>query len=150
MLAGMLIRLLMVALTLSVVCWIGWSVPGSQVPEPLQAAAPSESTAHEPPPTPQPPSALTVPLKPRQDQAGRHAVITLDLNQATEAELERLPGIGPVLAGRIVEYRTAEGPFQDVEQLRRVKGIGKKKFEQIRPHVAVVRPSASKPSRKTA
>jgi competence ComEA-like helix-hairpin-helix protein len=49
-----------------------------------------------------------------------------------------------------MEYRTANGPFWDVEQLRRVKGIGKKKFEQIRVHVAVLRPGATKPSRKAA
>jgi competence protein ComEA len=75
---------------------------------------------------------------------------TLDLNRASRQDFERLPGIGPVLAGRIVEYRAAQGAFDDIEQLRHVKGIGNKKFEQIRPHVAVRRSGVSKPSRKTA
>jgi competence protein ComEA len=62
----------------------------------------------------------------------------LDVNRATEQDFERLPGIGPVLARRIVEYRETRGSFQDVDELRRVKGIGKKTFERIRPFVAVV------------
>jgi competence protein ComEA len=72
------------------------------------------------------------------------------LNRATEQELERLPGIGRVLAARIVEYRVAQGTFSDIEQLRHVKGIGKKKFEQIRAVVTVVPSGVSKPARKTA
>ncbi|MEP6820740.1 MAG: helix-hairpin-helix domain-containing protein [Chthoniobacterales bacterium] len=53
----------------------------------------------------------------------------LDPNLATIAELVRLPGIGPVLAQRIIEAR----PFKSADGLRQVKGIGKKKFAQIRP-----------------
>jgi len=150
MVTGMLVRLVMVALTLAVVCWIGWSVPGSQAPEPLQAAAPQPSVSHETLGMSSPRITTTAPLKRRQDTAAAAPARTLDLNRATEEELERLPGIGHVLAGRIIEYRAAEGGFQDIEQLRRVKGIGKKKFEQVRPHVAVVRPGISKPSRKAA
>lgn len=52
------------------------------------------------------------------------AVTTIHLNTATAAELERLPGIGPVLAERIVEYRTAHGPFTHLDQLHEVKGVG--------------------------
>lgn len=48
----------------------------------------------------------------------------LDLNTATAAELDSLPGIGPVLAERIVAYRTAEGPFQSADELDAVPGIG--------------------------
>jgi competence protein ComEA len=55
-----------------------------------------------------------------------------------------------VLAGRIVEYRQTRGAFETIDQLRRVKGIGKKKFEQIRSLLRVVPPSASRPARKTA
>jgi len=59
----------------------------------------------------------------------------VNLNTATEADLCRLPGIGPVLAKRIVEHRRKIGGFKSVEQLLDVKGIGEKKLEQIRPYV---------------
>ncbi len=55
--------------------------------------------------------------------AGR-AGATIHLNTATAAELEALPGIGPVLAERIVQYRAAHGPFQRLDQLHDVKGVG--------------------------
>ena len=48
----------------------------------------------------------------------------MNLNTATAADLDALPGIGPVLAGRIVDYRTTEGPFSSVDQLDDVPGIG--------------------------
>lgn len=46
------------------------------------------------------------------------------VNRAAAAELQRLPGVGPVLAGRILEHRRTHGPFRDLADLRRVKGIG--------------------------
>jgi competence protein ComEA len=57
----------------------------------------------------------------------------LDVNAASEADLQRLPGIGPAMAARIVAAR----PFAAVEDLRKVKGIGAKTFENIRPWVSV-------------
>jgi len=61
----------------------------------------------------------------------------LDLNRASVAELEELPGIGPTLAGRIVARREEQGPFRAVEELREVTGIGEKLFAQIAPLVTV-------------
>lgn len=60
----------------------------------------------------------------------------LNLNTATEAELDKLPGIGPVLAARIVAEREKR-PFETVEDLRRVSGIGPKKLDAIRDLVTV-------------
>ena len=60
----------------------------------------------------------------------------IDLNTATAAELDTLPGIGPVLAARIVAEREKR-PFAKVEDLRRVSGIGPKKLEALRPLVTV-------------
>jgi len=56
----------------------------------------------------------------------------IDINQATDAELEQLPGIGPSLAQKIVEYRLAHGLFLEVDDLLNVSGIGPAKLDQIR------------------
>jgi len=61
----------------------------------------------------------------------------LDLNTATAAELETLPGIGPVLAARILAYRAEIGGFATVEQLLEVRGIGEKKLDAVRDLVVV-------------
>jgi competence protein ComEA len=61
----------------------------------------------------------------------------LDINTATAAELEALPGIGPALAGRIVAYREGHGPFSTVEELLNVDGIGAKTLAGLQPFVAV-------------
>ena len=55
----------------------------------------------------------------------------VNINTATAADFETLPGIGPVLAGRIVAYREEHGPFQAIEELTKVKGIGTAKLEEI-------------------
>ncbi len=64
----------------------------------------------------------------------------LDINRATAAELERLPGIGPTLARRIVEWRETRGPFRSVEDLLQVPGIGPKTLEGIRDKITVTPP----------
>jgi len=61
---------------------------------------------------------------------------TININQASEAELESLPGIGPVMAARIMDYRKAHGAFQNPDDLNAVKGLGAKKIEKLRPHIA--------------
>jgi competence protein ComEA len=60
----------------------------------------------------------------------------IDVNSATLEDLQRLPGIGPVMARRIADER-AKKPFTAVEDLRRVSGIGPKTLEKIRPYVSV-------------
>lgn len=61
----------------------------------------------------------------------------LDLNQATAEELEALPGVGPVLAERILAYRQEAGGFGSVEELLRVEGIGQARLEGLRDYVTV-------------
>lgn len=61
----------------------------------------------------------------------------LDLNKATAAELELLPGVGPSLAARIVEFRDKNGPFKKFEDLDKVYGFGPKMLEKIHPFVEV-------------
>ncbi|MBI4941203.1 MAG: helix-hairpin-helix domain-containing protein [Actinobacteria bacterium] len=61
----------------------------------------------------------------------------LDLNTATAADLDELPGVGPVLAGRIVEWRSQHQRFTRVDELAEVAGIGDKVLERLRPLVVV-------------
>lgn len=68
------------------------------------------------------------------------AVFDVDLSSADWPELAQLPGIGPVLAKRIVESRSAEGPFWAVEDLRRVRGIGPLTLQRIRPYLRPLPP----------
>ncbi len=59
----------------------------------------------------------------------------LDLNTASAMELDRLPGIGPVLAGRIIAHRAAHGSFHDPADLLAVPGVGPRLWERLRPLV---------------
>lgn len=61
----------------------------------------------------------------------------VNLNTATQGDLEALPGVGPVLAQRIIEYRRSHGGFRRVEDLRRVEGIGDHKFAALKDRVRV-------------
>lgn len=61
----------------------------------------------------------------------------LDLNKATAEELMTLPGIGEVLAGRIVAYREAHGGFSSIDELAQVEGIGEKRIDAIRDYVTL-------------
>jgi competence protein ComEA len=65
------------------------------------------------------------------------ALASVDINQAKEKELTKVPGVGLVLARRIVEYRKEKGDFQNLSQLHGVPGIGEKRFRQISPYFAV-------------
>jgi comEA protein len=72
----------------------------------------------------------------------------IDINAASVQELDELPGIGPAIAGRIVEYREKNGPFSKIEDLMEVRGIGEKKFLNLRDRVTVA--AAAQPEAATA
>jgi len=61
----------------------------------------------------------------------------LDLNTATPAELQQLPGIGPTTAKAIVHFREKSGPFRRVEDLLVIRGISRARLEKLRPYVTV-------------
>ena len=69
-------------------------------------------------------------------QATNQRAPTVSVNRASQAELERLPGVGPVLAARIVEHRERHGPFRKVEHLLVVRGISERRFREIRALVS--------------
>jgi competence protein ComEA len=61
----------------------------------------------------------------------------LDLNTATEAQLDELPGIGPVTAAKILAWRAVHGRFTIIDELAEIPGIGPRTLEELRPHVRV-------------
>ena len=105
------------------------NVPLSQPPNGNSMQAyPSASTTSLPQtaqlPAPQPSHGKPIP-----------PLASIDVNTGDLATLEELPGIGPAMAQRIINYRTQYGPFITGDQLRNVKGIGPKKLAKIEPYV---------------
>ncbi|WP_285737945.1 ComEA family DNA-binding protein [Kitasatospora phosalacinea] len=61
----------------------------------------------------------------------------VSLNRAGAEQLDSLPGVGPALAQRILQYRLTHGPFQSLDQLRHVPGIGARKYEDLKPFLTL-------------
>jgi competence protein ComEA len=130
---SLLLKLGMLSMTIGVVFWVRW------VPQP---------PIHDAPPTTENKIVASQATELDGREGGRTAVAQtepsktpirsrLDINRASAGELESLPGIGSVLAKRVIAFRESVGQFQKVEDLRGVKGIGSKKFERIKPLVTV-------------
>ncbi len=77
------------------------------------------------------------PQGPAKVAAVAPATAPVNVNLATLQELQGLPGIGPVTAERIIQYRQEKGPFKSVDQLVKVKGIGQATLAKIRDRVSV-------------
>ena len=103
-----------------------WRASRPQVPLPA-APAPADRRA----------AAVREPQAAKDRRRETKGTGVLDLNRAGTAELDALPGIGPVLARRIVEYRRQHGSFRRVEELRAVRGVGPRLLERLRPRVGV-------------
>ncbi len=115
---------------------------GEKVFVPKRGAAPSNSSAAPDSAPPVAASSSRRASKSEKGSRGGHGdKITpesgeqVPLNTATEEQLERLPGVGPSMAGRILAYRRQAGRFEKVEDLMMVTGIGPKKFAKIAPCV---------------
>ncbi len=64
----------------------------------------------------------------------------ININTASQIELESLSGIGPVIAKAVIQYRLENGPFKDIEEIQEVSGIGPVTFEKIKPIISVKGP----------
>ena len=76
------------------------------------------------------------PMRPVEDHASQQP-IRVDINRADRGELMMLPGIGPNLADRILDYRETHGPFDGLADLRKVSGIGPATLEKLRPRIQI-------------
>jgi competence protein ComEA len=123
---SLLIKLSMLAVTAALIVWIGWPAPPALQEEAGDPPAPAGSV-----------EARTGTAVAPDAEPGVARESRVDLNRAGVAELEQLPGIGRVLAQRVVDWRGAHGRFKSVDELSNVKGIGSKKLAQIKPLVRV-------------
>lgn len=74
---------------------------------------------------------------PKQESQAKAPQVVINVNKATAEELEKIRGIGPALAERIIKYRDEHGPFKKVEDLGNIHGIGEAKFEKIKDQVSI-------------
>jgi competence protein ComEA len=163
MIRSFLIKLTMLAMTMGIVFWIGWQAPHAPlVQSPLKdtdseaqppVAEMSLVTASQEAAEPKNPAIF--PSETRDKPARGHARASshhtgpLDLNRASAEEIDSLPGIGLVLAERVIAYRTSAGGFRSIDDLRRVKGIGAKKLDRLRPLVMVSSPAVPSKTEKS-
>ena len=71
----------------------------------------------------------------------------INLNTATVAQLQQLPGVGPAMANAIVQFRKKSGPFERLEDLLAIRGITSRKLERLRPYLTLSKPAPAKTSK---
>ena len=88
-----------------------------------------------------PPAALAQTVRPASAKAATTTGI-VNINTASVAELDALPGVGSKTAALIIEYRQKNGPFKKIEELMNVRGVGEKNFLKLRAQISVGAPKA--------
>jgi competence protein ComEA len=132
MIKSLILKMGMLAVTVGIVLWIGWEQhmpvqsPGAFTQERIVEFV-NGSSQH----------ALTQNRAASAKVVSLHDQALLDLNRATANELEALPGIGAVLAQRVIAFRESAGRFRTIDDLRAVKGIGARKFDRLKALVTV-------------
>ena len=118
---------------MAVVLWFGWSVPQQNQRSPSTPRPAPAKAAHE------------IDQVEGREKTGqkkfdgnRSAPPTLlDINRGTKEEIQALPGIGPVLADRIIQYRESKGRFEKIEDLMAIQGIGETRLAELRGLIKV-------------
>ena len=110
------------------------TIPAAVVPQ----ASTKPDMAAPPPRAEAAASAVKAPARPKAGAAVKAAAVeTVDINQAGAEELRKIKGIGPALAGRIVEDRKLHGLYRSAEELTRVKGIGPVSVQKMKPQIRI-------------
>jgi len=145
MIKSLLLKLSLLAVTIAVVFWVRW-IPQPPVQD-LPSATGKQTVSTQDTGIEERMSRTTG--SPRRNVPGQNDAVAamersktpvpsrLDLNRASADELESLPGVGAVLAQRMIAFRESVGRFQRIEDLRGVKGIGAKKYERLKSFVMV-------------
>lgn len=125
--------------------YFGRTTGGTVLYQRPAAASSVAAEAPEAPEEPETPEAPEEPAAPEETETAPEETETepegmasrVNLNTADAAALECLPGIGPALAQRIIDYRTANGPFQTTAEIQDVRGIGAGIYEKIKDSITV-------------
>lgn len=118
--------------------YFGRTTGGTVLYQRPAAASSVAAEAPEAPEEPEAPEAPEEPAAPEETATEPEGMASrVNLNTADAAALESLPGIGPALAQRIIDYRTANGPFQTTAEIQDVRGIGAGIYEKIKDSITV-------------
>jgi competence protein ComEA len=159
MLKSLLMKAAMLAVTAGLVLWIGWPIPKEPATDPPSPTSHEQTTESQ--------DSMEHTSVSNRTASGRVITETrttsqtvavplttgaqrLDINRATVEELQSLPGIGEVLAKRVIARRMARGSFNTIEDLLEVKGIGEKRLNSLRPLILVGNQTQPSPRRTKA